>query len=196
MPGDLALGRAIRRLVPEQQRPQRQFLVPPPARPAGGLGSWLPAIQIQSRPRCRPRRWARSRGAMRPRRTAVMEAVAERDDALPVAAAPEPRQPRERRRRIVGRQHLPAPRRRTSPSRDAGRRRSACARAGHHSTPEASGSRLAQGSPPSLGAQSAAAAGVLTPQLRAAASSHRAPEASTLPSARLRCRLLRPRAPP
>ena len=37
-----------------------------PPSPATGAGSWLPAIQIQSRPRCRPASVVRSSGATRP----------------------------------------------------------------------------------------------------------------------------------
>ena len=62
--GDLAGGISTR-LVAKGQRAELERQRNRPPMPSAGSGSWLPVIQIQSRPRCRPRNVARSVSASR-----------------------------------------------------------------------------------------------------------------------------------
>ena len=62
MPGDLARG-ARPRLVAEDDRPDGELVGVVPSSPSGRPGSWLPAIQTKSRPRCSAPERRRGRAA-------------------------------------------------------------------------------------------------------------------------------------
>ncbi len=72
--------------------------------PSAGSGSWLPVIQIHSRPRCMMRKaFAIVVGKTR-RAAAVVETVAQGDDATRRIMRNQTREPRECRGGVIGRQ--------------------------------------------------------------------------------------------
>ena len=83
-------------------------LVEVAAAEAGGAGSWLPAIQIHSRPATSAARRAASVGRERRAGGAVVEAVAEADDPGGRERGDLGREAVERLGRLVGRQQRPA----------------------------------------------------------------------------------------
>ena len=145
--GDLAGRRIGLRLVAEGRARRSRASRAEAAADArsAGSGSWLPAIQIQSRPRCSARSAARSIVANARGAIAVVEAVAERDDeprrvSGRSTASGAPAWPRCRRAAAARRA-----RRSSSPFPGAGRRRRAGLRPASTARPAGSASECGAG---------------------------------------------------